>query len=90
LITWHLEKRKIKDLKDYSKNPRKLTVEQADHLKTSLEKFGIIDKPFVNLDNILIGGHQRVKILKKMGHKEIEVYVPDRNLDDKEIEELNI
>jgi len=90
MINWHIEKRKISELKDYSKNPRKLTAEQASHLKSSLEKFGVIDKPFINQDNVLIGGHQRVKILKKLGHKEIEVYVPDRSLDGKEVEELNI
>jgi DNA modification methylase len=90
LITWNLEKRSLKDLKDYSKNPRTLSVDQEAHLRTSLEKFGVIDKIIVNTDNTIIGGHQRKRTLKKIGLKEVECYVPDRTLTEKEVEELNI
>jgi ParB-like chromosome segregation protein Spo0J len=34
-----------------------------------METFGIAEKPVVNTDNTIIGGHQRLKILKKMGYK---------------------
>lgn len=89
-IEWHIEKRKISELKDYSKNPRTLSKDQESHLRQSLTKFGLIDKPIINTDNTIIGGHQRKRTLKKMGIKEIEVNVPSRTLDEKEIEELNI
>jgi len=89
-IEWHIEKRKISELKDYSKNPRTLSKDQEAHLRQSLTKFGLIDKPIINTDNTIIGGHQRKRTLKKMGLKEIEVNVPSRPLDEKEIEELNI
>lgn len=89
-ITWHLETRKLKDLKEYNKNPRKLTKDQKLHLTESIRKFGLVDKPAINLDNTLIGGHQRKRILKELGIKEIDVHVPDRELTDREIEELNI
>lgn len=89
-ITWHVEKRKISRLKDYHKNPRKISKEQEEKLKGSLVKFGLIDKPIINLDNTIIGGHQRKKTLKKLGLKEVEVNVPDRQLTKKEVEELNI
>ena len=89
-IEWHLEKRKIKDLKAYHKNPRKITKEQLEHLGQSVTKFGLIDKPFINTDNTIIGGHQRIKLLKSMGHKEVEVYVPNVELSAKDAEELNI
>lgn len=89
-MKWNLETCPIKDLKDYSKNPRKLTHEQAAHLQISLEKFGLIDKPIINTDNTIIGGHQRVRLLKKMGHKEVECWIADQQLTDKEVEELNI
>lgn len=89
-IEWHLEKRKITDLKDFSKNPRKMTKEQAEHIAESLSKFGLVDKPFINIDNTIIGGHQRLRILKKMGHKEIMVHVPDRPLSEEEVTELNV
>lgn len=89
-MKWNIETRKIKDLKDYSKNPRKLSKDQAVHLQTSIEKFGLIDKPIINTDNTIIGGHQRIRLLKKMKHKEVECYVPEKELTEKEVEELNI
>jgi len=62
----------------------------ADNLQKSIDKFGLIDKPIVTHDGLIIGGHQRVSILKKMGHKEVECYVADSELNEKDIEELNI
>ncbi len=38
----------------------------------------------------LICGHQRIKVLKKMKVKEVECQIPDRLLDEKEVEELLI
>lgn len=90
IIHWTLEKRKISDLSEYAKNPRRLSKFQADHLRESLNKFGQCDVIQINLDNIIIGGHQRVRTLKKMGAKYVDVYVPSRMLDDKEVEELCI
>jgi len=89
-ITWSLENRKLSDLKDNPKNPRQLSSHDAEHLQISLEKFGLIDKLIINSDGTIIGGHQRKKILKKMGLKSIEVWVPSRELNQKEVDELNI
>lgn len=88
MIKWTLKNFKIKDLKDNPKNPRKLSETQYDQLKKSLDKFGLIDKPICTQAGLLIGGHQRKNVLKKSGVKEIECYVPDRELDEKEIDEL--
>lgn len=90
MINWKLEKRKIKDLKEHPKNPRILSAEQAIHLQQSFDKFGIVDKIIINQDNTIIGGHQRKKILKKMGIKEVDCFVPDRPLSHDEVDELNI
>jgi DNA modification methylase len=89
-ITWHIEKRKLKDLQAYYKNPRRLTDRQFEHLKTSLDKFGLIDRPFINANGTIIGGHQRINVMIKEGEEEIEVMVPNRLLDNAEVEELNI
>ena len=89
-MQWHLEKRNINDLKDHPKNPRQLSKHDAEHLQKSIDKFGLIDKPIINLDNQIIGGHQRKSILKKLGIKEIDCWVPDNVLDEKQVEELNI
>lgn len=90
MIKWHLENRKLKDLKDHPKNPRQISHEDIAHLTTSIDKFGLIDKPIINIDGQIIGGHQRKKILKKLAIKELECWVPDRELSEKEVEELNI
>jgi len=52
----------------------------------------MIDKPIVNLDsdNTIIGGHQRKHVLEATGVKECECWIPDRQLTEREVEELNI
>lgn len=90
MIKWHLETRLIKDLVPHSSNPRKLTKEQHAHLKTSLDKFGLIDKPIVTQEGQILGGHQRLRILKEEGVKEIECWIPDREMTESEIDELLI
>lgn len=89
-MKWKLEKRKIKDLHEYAKNARKLTKDQGEHLKKSLDKFGQCEPIVINTDDVIIGGHQRLKTMRKMGYKEVDVYVPDEPLTDKEVQELNI
>ncbi len=90
MMTWHLEKRKISSLIPHPKNPRMLSDHDSIHLQKSLEKFGMIDKPVITKDGNIIGGHQRLEIFKKMGKEEVECYVPDHELTDKDIDELNI
>lgn len=89
-INWSLQKRSIKELKNHPRNPRKMSKHDAEHLQKSLERFGLIDKPIINTDNKIIGGHQRLSILKKMGLEEVECYVPDVYLSDEEVDELNL
>ena len=88
MIEWKIETRNIKDLKNHPKNPRRLTKDQYDHLKTSIDKFGLIDKPIVNLDGTIIGGHQRVQVLRKDKQKTVECWIPSIELDEKQVEEL--
>jgi len=91
-ITWSLKTFQIDELTDYAKNPRSLTKQQFEQLKKSLDKFGLIDKPIINADekNTVIGGHQRLRVLRAEGQKSVECWIPSRELDEKEVEELNI
>lgn len=91
-INWTLQQFRLDELTDYYKNPRSLSEKEFKQLKASLDKFGMIDKPIVNADsaNTIIGGHQRKHVLEASGVKEIECWIPDRELSDKEVEELNI
>lgn len=91
-ITWTLRTFQISDLTDYAKNPRMLSKEQFAHLKKSMDKFGLIDKPIINADaaHTVIGGHQRLHVLRSEGVKAVECWYPSRELDEREVEELNI
>ena len=89
-IEWYLETRKIKDLIPYEHNPRKATKQQIDKIKESIDAYGLIDRPIINLDNTIIAGHQRIAILKSRRAKQIEVWVPNRALTDEEVKDLNI
>ena len=91
-ITWSLKTFQIDELTDYYKNPRQLTEQQYKQLKTSLDKYGMIDKPIINADkaNTIIGGHQRVNVLRTTGVKSVECWIPDRELTEREVEELNV
>lgn len=89
---WHLETKLIEELTEHPKNARYLSREDAKHLTVSIAKFGLIDKPIVTSDGLIIGGHQRVKILNDLGHYEVECWVCDDNepFTEEEIDELNI
>lgn len=87
-IEWTLEKRLIKDLKPHPKNPRRLTKEQFKHIKDSIDTFGLVEKIVINRDGTIIGGHQRVEVLRKSKVKEVECWVPNDLLNDKPVEEL--
>lgn len=93
-IVWHTEKRRVGDLTEWDRNPRRLTESQAKHIATSIIKFGLVEEPQVNLDNEIIGGHQRTRVMLQAGlihhDSEIDVRVPSRLLSEQEHEELAI
>ena len=91
-LIWHTESRKIKDLKEHEKNPRKITKDQMEKLKQSLKSFNYVETIVINLDNTILAGHMRIKALKALGRgkEEIEVRAPNRQLTPKEAEEYLI
>jgi len=91
-IEWKTEKRKLSDLIEYDKNPRKITSKQKSDLKKSLKKFGLAEIPVIDIDNTLIAGHQRTKVLLEIEGPdfEIDVRVPNRELSEKEFQEYNV
>jgi len=92
-LTWHTEKRKLGDLIEWDKNPRQLKEHDAEHLKKSLDAFGVADPLIINTDNKIIGGHMRRRIMLQSGYKPddlVDVRVPERELTEREAEELAI
>lgn len=87
---WKEHPRKISDLKPYDRNPRRLSKEQHAQLKRSLQKFGMVAKPEITIDNRIIGGHQRIRIWKELGNKEVMCNIPDRELTEEEVKEALI
>jgi DNA modification methylase len=90
MINWSLQKVSIKKLNNNSKNPRQIHKDQLHHLENLIKKFGMIDKPIVNLDYTIIGGHQRIRILKKMKVKHVECWMPDKQIEQEDVDHLCI
>jgi len=89
-MQWKTEKRKIDDLLPAGYNPRQLSETQKELLKESVNKFNLADPIIINSNNTIIGGHQRIKVLKELGFVEIDVRIPDRELTEDEEKELNL
>lgn len=84
-----IEKKKISDLKPAPYNPRKSNEKQEANLKKSLEKFGVVEPIVFNKQTgYIVGGHFRIRELKKLGYKEVDCVIVDLNEDDEK--ELNI
>lgn len=85
-------KRKISELIPAEYNPRKLSPKQENDLKNSLLEFGLVDPIIVNVNadrkNVIIGGHQRLKVWQKLGNKEIDCVEVDLSLEKER--ELNV
>jgi DNA modification methylase len=90
MIKWTLKELAIKDLKNHPKNPRQIKKDQLARLAENMNKFGLIDKPIVNTDMTVIGGHQRIRILKKQKVKTVECWVAPEQLSDEQVDELCI
>ena len=72
------KKLKIADLVPASYNPRKaLKPGDAEYekIKKSITEFGYVDPVIVNDDMTVIGGHQRLTVLKDLGFEEIDCVV---------------
>lgn len=62
--------------------------DEYERLKQSIQAFGYVDPIIINSDGTVIGGHQRLNVLKDLGYKEADVAVVD--LDKNEEKALNI
>ena len=87
-----IDRLSIDKLKFADYNPRKDLKSgdtEYEKLKRSIEHFGYVEPIIVNdRTGLVVGGHQRVKVLKDLGYTEIEVVHVD--LDDTNEKALNI
>jgi DNA modification methylase len=87
-----IETRKLRDLIPSEYNPRKASREQEKALSESLKKYGCVEPIIVNenenRENVIIGGHFRVRELLKLKAEEVECVIV--NLNKEEERELNL
>ena len=83
-----IEKVKISELNPAEYNPRRMTNKQYEDLKNSLEKFGLVDPIIINSDNTVVGGHQRLRIMRELGAELVPIVRV--NLSKEDEKELNI
>lgn len=87
-----IEKKKVIDLIPADYNPRKDLKpgdKEYEKLKRSIDEFGYVDPLIWNKrTSRLVGGHQRLKVLKDMGIDEVDVVVVD--MDEEKEKALNV
>lgn len=83
---------RAEELKPAEYNPRQLTEEQYRQLRISIERFGLVDPIIVNSfagrENIVIGGHMRLKIARELGYETVPVHYV--SLEEAKEKELNL
>lgn len=87
-LQWTTQQRKVDDLLPHKKSPRKISKEQMELLKRSLEAFNLVEIPAIDTDGTILAGHQRIKVLQALGRgsETIDVRVPNRTLSLEEAE----
>lgn len=84
--------KRIYDLKPAEYNPRRLTKKQKSDLEKSIKRFGVVDPAIVNTykgrENIIVGGHQRIRVAMEMGMSEFPCVEVSLNKDQER--ELNV
>ena len=72
----YLQTRKIADIHPYPGNPR-VNKAAVQPVMDSIKKDGYRARIMVDTNGVIIAGHTRFAALKKLGYKEIEVWVAD-------------
>lgn len=88
-LNWKTEQRRVRDLIPSDYNPRQRDEKGQSVLEKSLDKFGLVDTPVINLNEQLISGHRRLEyyIERDMLDKMIDVRVPSRMLTEDEVKQ---
>ena len=71
---------KISEIQKDESNPRHRSKERFEALKISLRKFGWLMPVYIDKDNFLYSGHQRIDAWKSLGYEEVpaRVFNPDK------------
>jgi DNA modification methylase len=89
-LTWRIERRKLSDLKPWSKNPRQISDDNFTRLKKRIKERGFHD--VLKLDEVgtVLSGNQRLRALIELGVNEINCIVPNRALTNAEKDKIGL
>lgn len=82
----------VGQLKPAAYNPRKQLKpgdKEYEKIKNSIKEFGYVEPIIVNYDMTVIGGHQRLNVLKDLGYEEVQCVVVHIE-DEHKVKALNI
>lgn len=82
----------VDELRPAAYNPRKKLKpgdKEYEKIKNSIQEFGYVEPIIVNYDMTVIGGHQRLTVLKDLGYTEVQCVVV-RIEDENKVKALNI
>lgn len=88
-LNWKTEQRRVRDLIPSDYNPRERDEKGQTVLEKSMDKFGLVDTPVINLNEQLISGHRRLEYYIERGllDEMIDVRVPSRMLTEDEVKQ---
>ena len=91
-LNWTTVQRRVGDLIPNPENYKKLSETKKKKLIASLEKFGLVDIPVIDFDEVLLSGHQRLVCLIVMEKENdvIDVRFPNRKLTKEELKEYTL
>lgn len=91
-LTWTNERRKLRDLEPWARNPRQIKQPEAKRLAESFDQFGQVETLAVGPGGQVYNGHQRLNVLLAQHgpEYEVEVRVASRALTEKEREKLTV
>lgn len=75
--TGRVERVKIDDVIPYWRNPRRLSEEAVEAVKSSIEQYGYSQPIVVDSDNVIVIGHTRYSALRRLGVTELDVQVAE-------------
>lgn len=89
-VTWMTKRIKVRDLREYDRNPRVVSERAYKRLKKSIRTLGYHELILAQPDLSIVSGHVRKRVLMELGFEEIDVRVPDRELTEEEFKQALI
>ena len=89
-LSWTTGVRAVNDLSLWGENPRKISKQALDKLKTKIKQNGFHSVIVIDTDNTVLSGNQRKTALVELGIETVNVLIPSRKLTDKERRKIGI